>query len=152
MEARDAIRTNPWLHACPIAPEIFHQVMPRVHTLMAPFVETLCRQALHQHARTYVGGRLSDVERKNVESMADRFGPERLPLQRFLGWADGDDALVRQEWRHQVAHHVGHHEGVRVCDPSAWAKSGPASVGVARQWCGRQGQVDNCHIARSLGY
>ena len=32
-------------------------------------------------------------------------------------------------------------------DPSAFAKSGRESVGVARQWCGRLGKVDNWQVA-----
>jgi hypothetical protein len=58
---------------------------------MAPLVDTLCGQALHQHAHTYVGGLRSEVERKNVAAIAYRFGQERLPRQRFLGGADWDD-------------------------------------------------------------
>jgi len=65
--------------------------MPRLHTFMEPFVDTWGGQALYQHAHTYVCGLLSDVERKNIESIAYRFGQERLPLQRFIGWADWDD-------------------------------------------------------------
>jgi hypothetical protein len=41
---------------------------------------------------------------------------------------------------------------VLVFDPSALPKSGRESVGVARQWCGRLGNVDTCHVAISLGY
>ena len=37
-------------------------------------------------------------------------------------------------------------------DPSSFPKSGRESVGVARQWCGRLGKVDNCQVAVSLGY
>ena len=39
-----------------------------------------------------------------------------------------------------------------VCDPSGFPKSGRESVGVARQWCGRLGKVDNCQVAIYLGY
>ena len=152
MEARYVTRKNQLLAECQIAPEIFDQVMPRLHTFMEPFVDTLCGQALHPHARTYVCGLLSDVERKNVESIAYRFGQERLPLQRFIGWADWDDTPIRQALLHQVADHLGHDDGVLVFDPSAFAKSGTESVGVARQWCGRLGKVDNCQVALYLGY
>jgi SRSO17 transposase len=152
MEARYATRKNQLLAECQIAPEIFDQVMPRLHTFMEPFVDTWGGQALYQHAHTYVCGLLSDVERKNVESIAYRFGQERLPLQRFIGWADWDDHPLRQELLHQVAHHLGHDDGVLVFDPSAFAKSGTESVGVARQWCGRLGKVDNCQVALYLGY
>jgi SRSO17 transposase len=152
MEARYATRKNQLLAECQIAPEIFDQMMPRLHTFMEPFVDTWGGQALYQHAHTYVCGLLSDVERKNVESIAYRFGQERLPLQRFIGWADWEDHPLRQELLHQVAHHLGHDDGVLVFDPSAFAKSGTESVGVARQWCGRLGKVDNCQVALYLGY
>jgi SRSO17 transposase len=37
-------------------------------------------------------------------------------------------------------------------DPSSFPKSGKDSVGVARQWCGRLGKVDNCQVAVCMGY
>ena len=39
-----------------------------------------------------------------------------------------------------------------VFDPSAFAKKGNKSVGVARQWCGRLGKVDNCQVSVFQGY
>ena len=152
MEARYATRKHQLLEECQVAPAIFQEVLPRLHTFMKPFVETLSGQALHQHARTYICGLLSDVERKNVESIAYRFGQERLPLQRFIGWAEWDDTPLRQELIGQVAQQLGQADGVLVFDPSAFAKSGTESVGVARQWCGRLGKVDNCQVALYLGY
>ena len=119
---------------------------------MAPFVRTFCRQEPAQHAHTYVYGLLSELERKNVASIAYRFGQDRLPLQRFVGWAEWDDALLRQELTRQVAQHLGQPDGVWVVDPSAFPKSGTDSVGVARQWGGRLGKVDNCPVAVYLGY
>src|SRR6266516_337996 len=152
MEARYATRKQQLLAECQIAPEIFDQVLPRLTTFMAPFVETFCRQEPDQHAQTYVWGLLSDVERKNVESIAYRFGQDRLPLQRFIGWAPWEDGPLRQELTRQVAAHLGHAEGVLVFDPSGFPKSGTESVCVARQWCGRLGKVDNCQVALYLGY
>jgi SRSO17 transposase len=152
MEARYATRKQQLLAECQVAPAIFDQVMPRLATFMAPFVETFCRQELDQHAHTYICGLLSDVERKNIESIAYRFGQDRLPLQRFIGWAPWEDVPLRQELTRQVAEHLGHAEGVLVFDPSGFPKSGTESVGVARQWCGRLGKVDNCQVAVYLGY
>jgi len=152
MEAEYATRTQQLLEECHVAPEICHQVMPRLGTFIAPFVRTFCRQEPAQHAQTSVYGLLSDLERKNVASIAYRFGHDRLPLQRFVGWAEWDEAPLRQELTRQVAQHLGQADGVLVFDPSAFPKSGTDSVGVARQWCGRLGKVDNCHVAVYLGY
>jgi SRSO17 transposase len=119
---------------------------------MEPFVATLAGQAPRAHAQTSIQGLLSDVERKNVASIAYHFGQERLGLQGFIGWGDWDDAPMRQVLREQVGTQLGQEEGVLVFDPSAFPKSGHESVGVARQWCGRLGKVDNGPVAISLGY
>ncbi len=152
MEAEYATRKQQLLEECHVPPQIFDQVMPRLEAFMAPFVATFCRQEPSAHAQTYVRGLLSDVERKNVESIAYRFGQDRLPLQRFIGWAEWDEAPLRQELTRQVAEQLGQAEGVLVFDPSAFVKSGSESVGVARQWCGRLGKIDNCQVAVYLGY
>ena len=55
------------------------------------------------------------------------------------------------ELRGQVGQHLGQADSVLVFDPSAFPKSGRESVGVARQWCGRLGKVDNCQVAVYLG-
>lgn len=152
MEARYARRKNELLQDCQVAPDIFDQIIPRLQRFMEPFVSSLSGQAPPQHARTYVSGLLSDVERKNVESIAYHFGQDRLGLQGFIGWDDWDDTPMRQELLRQVGQQLGQGDGVLVFDPSAFPKSGRESVGVARQWCGRLGKVDNCQVAIYLGY
>ena len=97
-------------------------------------------------------GLLSDLEDKNVESIAYRFGQERLPLQWFVGTSAWDHEPLRDELVRQVGEALGEDAGVIVFDPSAFAKSGKDSVGVARQWCGRLGKVDNCQVAIYMGY
>ncbi len=39
-----------------------------------------------------------------------------------------------------------------VFDPSAFAKKGTKSVGVARQWCGRHGKIENCQVGIYMAY
>jgi len=152
MEARYAFRKSQWLDECQIAPEIFEQVIPRLYTFMKPFVRIFQGQAADQHAKTSVCGLLSNVERKNIASIASRFGQSRLPLQSCIGWDAWDDAPLRDAWRGQVKTHWGQGDGVLVFDPSGFPTSGRESVGVARQWCGRLGKVDHCQVAISLGY
>ena len=152
MEARYAFRKSQLLEECQVAPEIFEQVIPRLYTFMKPFVTIFQGQVAEQHAKTYVCGLLSNLARKNIESIAYRFGQSRLPLQSFIGWHEWDDEPLRQEVRSQGKTHLGQGDGVLVCDPSGCPKSGSESVGVARQWCGRLGTVDNCQVAIDLGY
>ena len=92
MEARYALRKSQLLDECQVAPEMFEQVIPRLYTFMKPFVSIFQGQAADQHAKTYVCGLLSNVEHKNIESIAYRFGQSRLPLQGFIGWDTWDDA------------------------------------------------------------
>ena len=152
MEARYAVRKSQLLAECQVAPEIFEQVLPRLEAFMKPFVSIFQGQAAVQHANTYVRGLLSNVEHKNIESIAYHFGQSRLPLQSFIGGDAWDDAPLREELQGQIRRHLGQGDGVLVFDPSGFPKSGRESVGVARQWCGRLGKVDNCQVAIYLGY
>ena len=48
---------------------------------MEPFVASRGRRERVEHALSFVQGLLSDLSHQNVESIASRFGQERLPLQ-----------------------------------------------------------------------
>ncbi|MEO6811209.1 MAG: IS701 family transposase [Isosphaeraceae bacterium] len=52
----------------------------------------------------------------------------------------------------QVGRELGAADGVLVFDPSAFAKKGTKSAGVARQWCGRLGKVENCQVSIYMAY
>jgi SRSO17 transposase len=119
---------------------------------MCPFVDNLVRKEQVEHAQTFVQGLLSDLDAKNTESIAYRFGQERMPLQWFIGVSGWDDKPLRAELVRQVGQELGTDDGVIVFDPSGFPKSGKESVGVARQWCGRLGKVDNCQVAVYMGY
>jgi SRSO17 transposase len=112
----------------------------------------LCRQEQGEHAHTYVAGLLSNLERKNVESIAYRHDQDRRALQNFVGCSPWDHEPLMDELVSQVANRLGEPDGVLVLDPSGFPKKGQHSVGVERQWCGRLGKVDNCQIGVFLGY
>ena len=56
------------------------------------------------------------------------------------------------ELRLHVREELAEPDGVVVIDPSAFPKKGTESCGVARQWCGRLGKVDNCQVGVFLAY
>ena len=85
MEAKFEARKQKLLDECKIAPQVLDKVMPRLETFMEPFVESLVRREQVEHPQTFVQGLLSDLEHKNAESIAYRFGQGRMPMQWFLG-------------------------------------------------------------------
>ena len=102
MEARFEARKRELLNECKVHPEIFEEVQTRLKEFMEPFIETFVRTEQRGHAETYVSGLLSNLEHKNAESIAYRFGQDRLGLQHFLGGAEWDDAPLRLELARQV--------------------------------------------------
>jgi SRSO17 transposase len=153
MEAkRFEVRKEALVAECDVAPQVFNRMMPRLERFMEPFVSNLVRREQIEHAGTFVRGLLSDLKHKNTESIAYRFGQDRMPLQWFIGMSEWDDAPLRNELARQVGEQLGEPDGVIVFDPSGFPKSGKQSVGVARQWCGRLGKVDNCQVAIYMGY
>jgi len=153
MEAKEfEVRKEELTSECRVTPQVVDRVMPRLERFMEPFVDRLVRREQIEHAGMFVRGLLSDLEHKNTESIAYRFGQERMPLQWFIGMSPWDDAPLRDELVCQVGEQLGESDGVIVFDPSAFPKSGSESVGVARQWCGRLGKVDNCQVGIYMGY
>ena len=152
MEADFDARRQQLLDECIVDPQVFDRVIQRLERFMVPFVTSFARREQVEHAQTFVRGLLSDLDHKNVESIAYRFGLPRMPLQWFIGCSDWDGEKLRNELVGQVGRTLGHEHGVIVFDPSGFPKSGRESVGVARQWCGRLGKVENCQVGIYMGY
>ena len=102
MEAKYEARKQELLEECTVAPQVMDRVLPRLERFMEPFVELLVRKEQQEHAQTLVQGLLSDLEHKNVESIAYRFGQDRMPLQWFVGVSAWDHEPLRDELVRQV--------------------------------------------------
>src|SRR2546430_7620711 len=92
-------------------------------------------------ATVVLQGRLSGLERKTSEPIANQAGRPRKPVQHFVGAGLWDDEAVMAELRRHVALELADAGAVLVLDPSAFPKSGYDSCGVQRQWCGRLGKI-----------
>jgi SRSO17 transposase len=106
----------------------------------------------HELAEVVLQGKLSNLQRKTSEPIAYQAGRHRKPLQHFVGAGCWDDESVMAELRQHVAVELADPEAVLVLDPSSFPKSGSDSCGVARQWCGRLGKIDNCQVGVFLAY
>src|SRR5215210_1917186 len=110
------------------------------------------RRELRELAQVVIQGRLSALERKTSEPIAYQAGRHRKPVQHFVGAGAWDDEAVMAALRRHVAEAIGDPKGVLSVDSSGFPKKGTASCGVARQWCGRLGKVDNCQVGVFLSY
>ena len=111
------------------------------------------RSESRQRASAYLQGLLSSAERKNSWQVAEVCGePTPYGFQYLLNRADWDADAVRDALRTYVIQHLGDPNGVLVLDETGFVKKGRHSAGVARQYTGTVGKVENCQIGVFLAY
>ena len=100
----------------------------------------------------YLRGLLGQLERKNGWTLAEAAG-EVSPdgMQRLLRTADWNADAVRDELRNYVVERLGP-GGVLIVDETGFIKKGTRSAGVARQYTGTTGKIDNCQIGVFLAH
>ena len=152
MERRFAVRYDEMMAEAEVKPEAVEGVLERLKEFVRPFAASLEHPAQREHAEEYVAGLVSNIKRKNIESIAYLHEHDRQPLQKFIGQKPWDWQPLIQELARQIGQTLGEASGVVVFDPSGVLKQGKGSVGVARQWCGRAGKVDNCQVGIYMGY
>ena len=101
----------------------------------------------------YLRGLLSPVERKNGWQLAEVNGDDTpYGVQHVLGRAVWDADAVRNDLCAYVIEALGEPHGVAVIDETGFLKKGRHSAGVARQYSGTAGRVENCQIGVFLAY
>ena len=152
MERRYEARLEEMLEDAEVPPEIVEGMLTRLETFAAPFAESLDEPAQRRHAFEYMTGLLSDLKRKTGEGIAYLHDQKRQGIQKFIGHVPWDHQPLFATLVGQVGQQLGEPDAVLVFDPSGFAKKGVKSVGVARQWCGRLGKVDNCQVGVYMAY
>jgi SRSO17 transposase len=117
---------------------------------LAPYFE---RSEPRQRALTYLRGLLSPAERKNSWQLAEMSG-DATPygFQHLLRRALWDPDAVRDELGTYIRQHLGDPNAVLVIDETGFLKKGDRSAGVARQYSGTAGRIENCQIGVFLAY
>jgi SRSO17 transposase len=128
------------------------QSIRRIRDYVAPYAELLSRSELRRHATAMITGLTSDLERKSVELIAVMQGIPRERLQWFVGGSEWAWTPLLDRLRREVTREIGIADGSLILDGSATPKKGVATVGVARQWCGRLGKRDNCVVGVYAAY
>lgn len=108
----------------------------------------------HRHdvtdkARQYACGLMQSGSRKNMDRMAEVVPDSKSRnIQQFITHSKWDARAVMDDVATDANGLLGHAEDAGlIIDESSFKKQGRSSVGVARQWLGRLGKVDNGQVA-----
>jgi SRSO17 transposase len=115
--------------------------------------ELFVRAEPRRQAGLYLEGLLSAAKRKNGWQLAEQIGDARpWRTQRVLSHALWDQDAARDLCRDYTYGHLGTPDGVLVVDETGFLKKGAHSAGVARQYSGTAGRIENVQIGVFLAY
>ena len=111
------------------------------------------RRQLRETGGAFLDGLLSGIDRKTGWMMAEQAGLARpWRIQGLLGRNRWDADALRDEVRTYAVEALGCPDGVLVVDETGFVKKGRHSVGVARQYTGTAGRVENSQVGVFLAY
>lgn len=133
--------------------EALESLMPELEEFVSRYLPLFGREQNQAHAMTILQGLLAGGDRRNVENMAEAIqGGVVRTLQKFIAQAVWSDQDVLTQIRQQVGASLGDEEGLLIVDETGFPKKGQQSVGVARQYSGTLGRIDNCQVGVFVSY
>ena len=116
------------------------------HRRYSPLFQLRTRDISHI-AEQYLKG-LIQAKKKNMERMAEAVPhSDDQVLQHFLTNSTWDEQLVIDQISDDANQLIGgKKDSCLIIDETGIPKKGTKSVGVARQWCGQLGKVENCQV------
>jgi len=111
------------------------------------------RSEVRVSAGAFLDGVLSGISRKTGWQLAEQAALSRpYRMQSLLGRSCWEADALRDVIRDEVVGCLGDPSGVLVVDETGFLKKGTHSVGVARQYSGTAGRVENCQVGVFLAY
>ena len=138
----------------PVAiPKASSEPLPEIATFLEPFAPLFRRVQSQQSLERYVTGLLTDLDRKNCDTIAAAVaGTSTERLQHLLTDAEWDSRELDGARVRSLSTRSSPKEGILVLDDTSFPKQGKSSVGVARQYCGELGKRANCQVVVSAEY
>ena len=130
--------------------EVWNQYWAELAQRIGP---VFARAEARSRAMAYLAGLLRPAERKNSWQLAEMAG-DTTPygFQHLLGRADWNPDVLRDRLRTYVTDYLAVPGAVGVLDETGFLKKGVHSAGVARQYSGTAGRIENCQIGVFLAY
>jgi SRSO17 transposase len=136
-----------------VMPSDVEGFMDELQAFQSAFHDCFVRSEPRAHFFDYMVGQFSKLERKSIEPMAQQVqGGTIRGMQRFITDALWDEEQMRWNYHHLLADEMGEPDGVLMFDETGFVKKGTDSVGVARQYCGSLGKVENCQVGVFAAY
>jgi SRSO17 transposase len=136
-----------------LVPSDVEGFMEELWEFQSTFHDCFAHSEPRAHFFDYMVGQFSKLERKSIEPMALHVeGGTIRGLQRFISDVHWDEEQMRWNYHQLVAEELGEPDGVLMFDETGFVKKGKDSVGVARQYCGTLGKVENCQVGVFAGY
>lgn len=121
----------------------------RLKEILSPLFS---REETRITALAYIQGLLSPVERKNSWQLAEASGySDPYGLQYLIRRAHWDESVLQKEILAEVYNQLGSN-GILAVDETGFIKKGKKSAGVARQYSGTAGRIENSQIGVFLSY
>ncbi|TAN43894.1 MAG: IS701 family transposase [Candidatus Methanoperedens sp.] len=117
------------------------------------FEDCFNRSEPREHFFQYMVGQFSELERKSIEPIALNVeGGKVRGMQRFLSDVYWDEEKMLFKYHGMIKDDMGDENGVLIFDEAGFPKKGKDSVGVAKQYCGNLGKVENCQVGVFSAY
>jgi hypothetical protein len=127
--------------------------MDELREFHTAFRACFARQEPRDQFFNYMVGQFSALERKSIEPMALQVeGGKGRAMQRLVSETLWDEAAMLETYHRLVQDEMGEPDGVLIVDETGFVKKGADSVGVARQYCGSLGKVENCQVGVFAAY
>ena len=120
---------------------------------LQPYASLVSRGQSRHAMERYTAGLLADIPRKTASDLGRGVaGTNGQRLQEFLTNTEWDSRDMDQFRVQYMVAQASLGRGLQIIDDTGFAKKGTHSVGVARQYSGTLGRVDNCQVLVTSHY